>query len=274
MMKLKVLTAAVALACSGSALALTGPTDLTTGSSLWLTVWKGSGSTATTYARELTAVSGNGGTLSGMTNYPGAAPATIDSSWTSNSGFTYTNAGDTLFDTLFNAGDTVAWTIHAGALNAPSQNVSTFSVVDPAGAALLDSFTMSQIETKMDGYVGQLNTLGCNLNPSCNGTGNGAFFGGNATSWGTKIAGTLPGTFNQRINDTLAAGGGTDAAFWLYAENQLVRFKNDQFDGYWELFADGQVKYTLQAVPEPSTWAMLGAGLLALLGVARRRTSA
>ena len=46
------------------------------------------------------------------------------------------------------------------------------------------------------------------------------------------------------------------------------------FGGVWNLSANGVLSYTTAPIPEPGTWAMLAAGLLAVGAIARRRITA
>jgi hypothetical protein len=102
-----------------------------------------------------------------------------------------------------------------------------------------------------------------------------------------------PGAANaaQAFQANLGAGSpqisgaiGSQLDFWLYnntsatgtalARNvQFVNAAIPALEAYWQLNPNGDLIYAVP-VPEPGTWAMLAAGLIAVGGIARRRIAA
>lgn len=84
---------------------------------------------------------------------------------------------------------------------------------------------------------------------------------------------TLGASFNEPVGTLLSQGFayGAETPILLSDWNQPTYDPNanDQKGGFWQLCFVGVDKVAV--VPEPSTWAMLGVGLLALGAAARRR---
>jgi hypothetical protein len=83
------------------------------------------------------------------------------------------------------------------------------------------------------------------------------------TNWGGKTP----------IFDTSAAVG-SPLDFYLLSRPASGSFVNVSpfTDATWNLNANGVLTYSVAAVPEPSSWVLLAAGLVAVAGIARRRT--
>src|SRR5215467_10240441 len=152
MKKVKVLAGAIALALSaGQAHAALSQDAATTGSSLFLAVWNGT----TSYIRDLgihlsdTLTLGTAGNINTATG-PSAA-------WTSNAGFTFTNAGDSLFTSTFSSLTGLNWTIFAEDSNAspnlpsnPGGFVSGFST----GPGAIPFSKLSSALSRANSYIG------------------------------------------------------------------------------------------------------------------------
>jgi hypothetical protein len=72
------------------------------------------------------------------------------------------------------------------------------------------------------------------------------------------------------LNFTYGANVGTSQSFYSIS-NTASGGTNSAYAGLWSLNSAGVLTYEVAAVPEPSTWAMLGAGLLVVGAIARRR---
>jgi hypothetical protein len=267
MTKLKLLAAAVGFAFAGSASAI-GISTSPDGTNLFLTVWKGTGTDMVTYHRSL------GVNYNNLVQNPGT-DRVIQAPWQDEAGYVYTdapNAGDT-FTSLFSAGDAIRWTIASGKTNGVNPSIAITASV--AGAAPT-SFQQTSIMSSFGTFNGAVNTIGCNLADFCSVTGSSNPAAGGNAAWSTRINNTLPTAWNTNIIETL--GSLTDAAFYIVGASTVDRFNNSANNGFWELLADGSVRYTLDSavvgeIPEPSTWALMMAGLLGLGAIARRRAA-
>jgi hypothetical protein len=265
MNKLKVLAACVAFACAGQASAtLTDVTNTTTGSSLFLIVWKGVDGTQPgdkTYVRDL------GQTLNNAVNL--ASPGGPISPWNSPAGDTFTVnlSTDTNFTSNFTAGDTVFWTV-AGGIGSGTLPQYAISL-DTVGGAIGNSAVAPGGTNKINGVIGSANGVGCS--PSCILPGGAATWGGTGAFWGTALGGQLPGGYNDAGN-----GYGDTTFFYNVVKTgssgaaTINQFKNATQVGLWKL-TFGQIQYTLAPVPEPSAALLLTAGLAFMGFVARRR---
>lgn len=105
---------------------------------------------------------------------------------------------------------------------------------------------------------------------SHNGAGNKSdfsAFGDGNSYWGTQEGAKLQNKLSAEFDNTI----GTNGALWKLEANSdnLVAPVKTQY-GNFSFTATGALDYTVAAVPEPETYAMMLAGLLMLGAVARR----
>jgi hypothetical protein len=281
MMKLKqtMTAAAVGLAFAApSQAALVGANNNTTGSSLFLVAWSSAG----TYIRDL------GLKLSDVLRLgtPGNTDTALgpNSAWISESGFTFTHAGDALFNSVFGGNITsVRWSITAG------ENISSpypTSLVSTFVPGVKTAFNTGVVSNGA-GQVGIMANIANNPTPgfawstgscaaqaSCATLDGGALGGG--AQWGERLGGKLPTGNNT-------AGLGAQAVDFWYARGDgpgtlspatHFQFANSMFQGKWTLAADGTASYNLPVIPLPGAVWLLASGLIGLGVVARRRDRA
>jgi hypothetical protein len=92
-----------------------------------------------------------------------------------------------------------------------------------------------------------------------------------AAKWGSTLGGILGISTSGGVGSTLSfvqlatsqTGGKGSPTITSFGVDPLV----------WKLSSDGQLTWNVAAIPEPSSWLLLGAGLLAIGSIARRRLS-
>ena len=127
----------------------------------------------------------------------------------------------------------------------------------------------SSMAGAIDGALSQFNTFVGMAAPAVNGS----LFSNNTAS-PDNVANALG--FNWGGNSPFATGGtvGSDLSFYQIVRSSSIASNPataSLFAGVWNLNVDGVLTYSVAAIPEPGTWAMLTAGLLAVAGIARRR---
>lgn len=196
-------------------------------------------------------------------------------------GLTQSFTLDSLFGTTFAgvAPGNIRWNVFGGDSlnNAALPGTGLQRMVVTGGVAPTGSNSALNVSTQNgDTYIGTLvGSYGCGSADSCNDPAFGTLgFAGDQNTWGNRIGQALP-----TGNNITAAGYGT--SFFYYVQQNtaggsatpfsLTPFANAAGQATWSLDPAGTLTYSIAAVPEPSTWVMLAAGLLGLFGVARRR---
>jgi hypothetical protein len=251
--KFKVLAAAVAFAAAGSANATILAGSTPTGEhvfSVWDTVAK------VGYVRDL-------GLTQDVFNPTNAVTQTFAAD-TTLSGFL---SGRNL--------DNLLWNVAASETQGGVRLFTTVNTDPPSQA----NSTVRQAASGMANWVAQVNQQ-----PTHNSVADGSAVIPEAagiawpgsSSWGTNMGGQfLPN----------AGVVGAQLEFWGFSATSItspssitpVQFKNDFGDSYWTFLSDGTLNFVvaqdLEPIPEPSTWALMIAGLLGLGAVARRRAA-
>ncbi len=247
--------------------ALVNGTNAATGSSLLLTAYGNVGGVITSYTRDL------GQFLSNTLNL--ATPGVVNSATGTNtawntSGFTFSNAGDSLFTSLFGLGGslitsgTIKWAVVAADSTSspvPAQLVYTASAISGPTAN----------NTSVIGSSGAVNTFINNqagAGPSYSTTGSGVDSAAQSAFSASGLFGSS-NIFGNAFNTDLAFYySKTSGTSGLSASNRSI------FGGAWQLGSDGSVTYSVAGgspVPLPAAAWLLASGLLGLAAVGRRR---
>jgi hypothetical protein len=276
--QLKTVAAAVALGLSAAANAALDSPGGGNGS-LFLSVWSAA-NPALTYTRDL------GVNVNDF--LPNSFPATASSSEnpvtnvTPETGFSFTSSGDTLFTTTFGgvSGSDIRWTITGGD-NTVSTTVGAlagvrrvlltgdFGTLGPSVPTMTNG-QLASSNTVQQNWISALNPLSCEVNLSCIGPSSGA--GNNAD----------PAWAGQAPFDIVADSLTEQLSFFAFrgpnsttpgAPATTFTYENSGFRAFWSLNTDGTATYTLAAVPAPSAWLLMMAGLAGLGAIARRRNA-
>jgi len=187
-------------------------------------------------------------------------------------------AADTNWSTFFKAADQaqLVWDIVAGSAGRSGADLLTSN----AGLAIVSTATQNNAtgaNTLYGTYAAAANVLPTGTpNFSTHGTAltvNGSSICADQTascSWNNGTTGHGGGTLSNLPFD-VSAGIGQSLAFYQITRAATPLYT--QYAGTFSLGADGALSYTVAAVPEPGTWAMLAAGLLTVGAIARRRIS-
>ena len=165
--------------------------------------------------------------------------------------------------TNFTSPDTTWGVMAASAVAGGSRSLVTSN--DPAVLAATNSDGQN-IKGNVDTFIGSFNA-----SPTASGT----VIRQNVAQTSTTLSdaynvGNLLGSLS--LTFTTGANVGTPESFYSIANGASGAIQNI-YAGMWSLNSDGLLTYQVAAVPEASTWAMFGAGLLLVGAIARRRLS-
>lgn len=273
-MKLKVLAVAVALAAAGQAGAAIQDATSNNGE-LFLSVWDSVGQQS--YIRGLDTLMNDFGTK----NAPAAASFATNVDATP--GFTKSWTADATWST-FVAGKSAAdianfkWDVAAldstGTSAAHQQRYLTTTNADltawPTDAGV------QQNNSSVSQFSGVNNAL-LTANLTLGASKSGIFTSGNAYYDGAKkenMAGKASFLTDANVGTALDFYYITRSSATNSAEALQFKYGSADSKAQFMLGTDGNLSYTVAAVPEAETWAMFAMGLLAVGAVARRRLSA
>lgn len=284
--KLKVMLAAVTLACAGTALADINNGNVTTAGAqfgngeLFLSVWNDSLNVS--YTRDLGINLSNflpAGTTapvdSGATDFPWnptVAPATGPGNVLT-PGYQLVWGADptgpsTTLQTLLSTSGTI-WSVIAG------DNVGTEKrLLYTSNSASVPSINDTQLFTATSNVSQHLTAVNATSTQIGAADPNNNYSSVNDPSAPTSYSGNSVFAHNLgTLSFSTVALVGTALNFWFEATGPAAAFAFSNAN--WLLTSNGELSYTVAApVPEPGTWAMLLAGLAMVGGIARRRLQA
>lgn len=172
---------------------------------------------------------------------------------------------DAFFSTPNVTAGQTQWGVIAGDSKSNATSDTPIRYMSTSAAASVDALTVTQ--TNIIG-MSAANALFGGLNSDADGVTTST----SSLAYVARNGSGLGGNLNWQNNGVAAAAAvGTDLNFFMFSLPEGVVTK-EQFAGVWS-FDGEKLSYTVAAIPEPETYAMLLAGL-GLLGVAARRRAA
>jgi len=151
--------------------------------------------------------------------------------------------------------------------NTGSGNNSTAFFSEASGIISPTAAQANSAATSINNFIAAANTLTFTGSSTVNPVGGVADF---ATLTGSNIDGALATGFAAETT----LGKSVNFAKTVVTGTKTLVGTTTQFQGTFALNSAGAVNYTVGAVPEPGTWALMIAGLLSVGAVARRRNAA
>jgi PEP-CTERM motif len=159
------------------------------------------------------------------------------------------------------------WVSKAGPGSSPWTSKS-FGVQGPTKGRI-EGIANGAEDVSSENSAGADNTASAVVMPS-----NFSFAGDVSYTLGVGASGNFGNTFQGDVENTTApdfSSGSTPAFLDLYELDTANNGNAGQLLGQFELAPDGDLTFTAEPTPEPTTWALLGMGGLALVSVHRLR---